>query len=206
MFSNGPVDLGSVPGRVIPKTFKMALNTSLLNTQQYKVRIKGKVEQSRKGAAPSPTPRCSSYWKGNLRVALDYVRQLYLLFFIFGNKLIMEMIMMKEKKLYHFILDMTLYIKVYWHKFHVIFFYIIYFLRGSPLGAVVNSLDWDIVLNEFEPNFYVHNSERPGGTFKLGPAKFDEVPSASRTHMSLMGMNKQCNAQGSTKLHKYLIM
>ena len=32
---------------VIPKTFKMVLDTSLLNTQQYKVRIKGKVEQSR---------------------------------------------------------------------------------------------------------------------------------------------------------------
>ena len=40
----GPV--GRV-GRVILKTFKMALETSLLNTQQYKVRIKGKVEQSR---------------------------------------------------------------------------------------------------------------------------------------------------------------
>ena len=36
-----------VPGRVIPKTLKMVLDTSLLNTQQYKVRIKDKVEQSR---------------------------------------------------------------------------------------------------------------------------------------------------------------
>ena len=42
----GPGDLGSIPGRVIPKTLKMVLDTSLLNTQQYKVRIKGKVEQS----------------------------------------------------------------------------------------------------------------------------------------------------------------
>ena len=32
-------------GRVIPKTLKMVLDTSLLNAQQYKVRIKGKVEQ-----------------------------------------------------------------------------------------------------------------------------------------------------------------
>ena len=39
--------LGSIPGRVIPKTFKMVLDTSLLNTQQYKAHIKGKVEQSR---------------------------------------------------------------------------------------------------------------------------------------------------------------
>ncbi len=45
--ANGPGDLGSIPGRVIPKTFKMVLDTSLLNTQQYKVRIKGKVGQSR---------------------------------------------------------------------------------------------------------------------------------------------------------------
>ena len=47
VFANGPGDLGSVPGRVIPKTLKMVLDTYLLNTQQYKVRIKGKVEQSR---------------------------------------------------------------------------------------------------------------------------------------------------------------
>ena len=32
---------------VIPKTLKMVLDTSLLNIQQYKVRVKGKVEQSR---------------------------------------------------------------------------------------------------------------------------------------------------------------
>ena len=44
VFTNGPGDLGSIPGRVIPKTLKMALDTSLLNSQQYKVRIKGKVE------------------------------------------------------------------------------------------------------------------------------------------------------------------
>ncbi len=36
---------GSIPGRVIPKTLKMVLDTSLLNTEQYKVRIKGKVVQ-----------------------------------------------------------------------------------------------------------------------------------------------------------------
>ena len=45
VFANGPGDLGSIPGSVIPKTLKMVLDTSLLNTQQYKVRIKGKVEQ-----------------------------------------------------------------------------------------------------------------------------------------------------------------
>ena len=92
----------------------MVLDASLLNTQHYKVRIKGKVKQSRegvapslhlgvvaiekgafgspstmvanftlllsrvkrsnpeKGVAPSPTPRCTSYWKGSLPVAVDY--------------------------------------------------------------------------------------------------------------------------------------
>ena len=41
-----PGDQGLIPGHVIPKTLKMVLDTFLLNTQQYKVSIKGKVEQS----------------------------------------------------------------------------------------------------------------------------------------------------------------
>ena len=47
VFASGPGDLGSFPGRVIPKTLKRVLDTALLNTQQYKVRIKSKVGQSR---------------------------------------------------------------------------------------------------------------------------------------------------------------
>ena len=47
VFANGPGDLGSIPGRVIPKTLKMVLDSSLLNTQQHKLCIKGKVEQHR---------------------------------------------------------------------------------------------------------------------------------------------------------------
>ena len=62
------------------KTQKMVLDASLLNTQRYKQRIKGKVEQSREGVAPSPTPWCSSYRKGSLQVTLDYGRQLYFLY------------------------------------------------------------------------------------------------------------------------------
>ena len=80
VFANGPGDLGSIPGRVIPKTQKMVLDASLLNTQYYMVRIKGKVEQSREGVVPSPTHWCSSYRKGSLRVTLDYGRQLYFTF------------------------------------------------------------------------------------------------------------------------------
>ena len=54
VFANGPGDLGSIPGRVIPKTLKMVLDTSLLYTRQYKVRIKGKMEQSRERSSAHP--------------------------------------------------------------------------------------------------------------------------------------------------------
>ena len=47
VFANDPEDLGSIPDCVLPKTLKIVLDTSLLNTQQYKVRIKGKAEQYR---------------------------------------------------------------------------------------------------------------------------------------------------------------
>ena len=47
VFANGQGDCSSIPGQVISKTQKMILDDSLLNTQHYKVRIKGKVEQSR---------------------------------------------------------------------------------------------------------------------------------------------------------------
>ena len=47
-------DRGSIPGRVIPKTLKMVLDTSLLDTQHYKVRIMGKVEQSRERSSALP--------------------------------------------------------------------------------------------------------------------------------------------------------
>ena len=69
VFANGLGDLGSLSGRVIPKTRKMVLDASVLNTQHYKVRIK------RKRVAPSPTFWCCSYRK----VTPDYSYQLYLL-------------------------------------------------------------------------------------------------------------------------------
>ena len=47
VLANSPGDLGSIPGCIIPKTLKMVLDTSLLNTRQYKVRMKSKVDQSR---------------------------------------------------------------------------------------------------------------------------------------------------------------
>ena len=53
VFANGPGVMGSILGSIIPKTLKMVLDTFLLNTQQYKVRIKSKVEQSRGKVSPS---------------------------------------------------------------------------------------------------------------------------------------------------------
>ena len=47
VFANGLGDQASIPGRVIPKTQKIVLDASLLNTQHYKVWIKGKMKQSR---------------------------------------------------------------------------------------------------------------------------------------------------------------
>ena len=42
MFINDPEDWSSISGRVIPKTQKIVLNASLLNTQYYEILIKGK--------------------------------------------------------------------------------------------------------------------------------------------------------------------
>ena len=49
MFANGPI-----LGQVMPKTQKMVLDAALLKTQHYKVRIKGKVEQSREWSSALP--------------------------------------------------------------------------------------------------------------------------------------------------------
>ena len=54
VFANGLGDWGSIPGRVILKTQKIVLDASLLNTQHYKVRIQGKVDQSREKRSALP--------------------------------------------------------------------------------------------------------------------------------------------------------
>ena len=69
VFANSPGDRDPIPCRVISKTQKMVLDTQLLNIQHYKVRIKGKWSNPGKGVVHSPTPQCSSYCKGSLRVA-----------------------------------------------------------------------------------------------------------------------------------------
>ena len=52
--TNGLEDRGSIPGRVIPKTQKIVFDAALLSTQHCKVRIKGKVEQSRERSSALP--------------------------------------------------------------------------------------------------------------------------------------------------------
>ena len=54
VFTNGLEDLDSIPGQVIPKTQKMVLDASLLNTQHNKVQIKDKVEQYRERSSVLP--------------------------------------------------------------------------------------------------------------------------------------------------------
>ena len=66
-FANGLGNQGSIPGQVMPKTQKM-----LLNIQNNKVWIKSKCINPEKGVVPFPRPWCSSYWKGSLRVDLNY--------------------------------------------------------------------------------------------------------------------------------------
>ena len=68
VFTSGPEDRGSIPGRVIPKIQIMVLDVSLLNTQHYKVQIKGKWSNPGKGVVPSSTLHSSSYWRESPRL------------------------------------------------------------------------------------------------------------------------------------------
>ena len=77
MFANASEDRSSISGRVIPKTQKVVT----LSIIRYISRVKWR--NSGKGVAPSPTLRCSSYWKRSFRVTLDYSRQLYLLYLLY---------------------------------------------------------------------------------------------------------------------------
>ena len=79
VFTNG--DLGSIPGRVIPKILTMVLDTSLINTRQYKVRIEGKVEQSRERSSSPPLHigvvaiKKGTFWSPSIMVA-DFLQLL----------------------------------------------------------------------------------------------------------------------------------
>ena len=87
MFANGPGDLRSIPGPVIPKTLKLVLDTSLLNTQQYKVRIKGKVEKSmERNSAPLRLAKLfkkGAFWSPSTTVT-NYTTCIYIYIYIYN--------------------------------------------------------------------------------------------------------------------------
>ena len=67
--ANGLGNRGSIPGRVIPKTLKMVLDTSLLNIQHYKARIEGKVEQSRERSSYVVAIERGAFWSPSTTAA-----------------------------------------------------------------------------------------------------------------------------------------
>ena len=81
VFTNGPGDLDSIPGRVIPKTQKMVLDASLINAQHHKV--KGEVKQCGERSSALSLPCYSSYRIVSHLVTLDYGRQLYIYIYIY---------------------------------------------------------------------------------------------------------------------------
>ena len=82
VFTNGPADQVSISDCVTPKTLKKKLYASLLKTQQFKVRIKGKWNDSRKEGVSSATLWCRSYLKGSLWYPLNYGRPTYVRVFL----------------------------------------------------------------------------------------------------------------------------
>ena len=55
-FDIGPGEWGSIPGQVISKIPKMALDAALLYIEHYEVRIKCKKSNTGKGVVRSATP------------------------------------------------------------------------------------------------------------------------------------------------------
>ena len=96
VFANSLGDLGSIPGRVMPKTLKIwYLMPPCLTLSIIKYVSRVKWCNPGKGVALSPTPWCSSYWKGSFRVTLDYGRQLY---FTYNNEVLSGIMKKKCKK------------------------------------------------------------------------------------------------------------
>ena len=83
MLGNDPGDLCAIPGHVMPKILKWYLIPPCLTLSNIRYVWRVKWSNLGNGVAPSSTPRCSSYWKGSLLVALGDGRQLYL--YIYGG-------------------------------------------------------------------------------------------------------------------------
>ena len=68
VFTNGPGDWGSTPGRNIPKTQQWYLEPPCLTPSVIRQRSRVKWSNPGNGIALSPTPPCSSYLKESLLV------------------------------------------------------------------------------------------------------------------------------------------
>ena len=77
VFTNGPVDMGSIPGESYQRLKKWYLIPPCLTLSIIRYGSRVKWSNQGKGIAPPPIPQCSSYWKGSLHVTLGYGRQLY---------------------------------------------------------------------------------------------------------------------------------
>ena len=88
MFANGPGDQGPIPGQVTPKSQKCYLIPPCLTLSIIRYKSRVKWCNPGKRVLPSPTSRCCSYWKGSLRVALDYGHQLYFYLYILNKSII----------------------------------------------------------------------------------------------------------------------
>ena len=80
VFTNGLGDWGSIHSRIIPKTQKMVLDAALHNSQYYKVRIKGKVKQSREWSSTLLHIGVVAIKKGTYRSPSNKVANLLVLF------------------------------------------------------------------------------------------------------------------------------
>ena len=78
-----PADRGSNPRQVISKSIKIELDVCLLSSQHYKVGDQDMRSNLGKDIGPSPSHRCHSYWKVNLRLFLDYGRSIYIYIYIY---------------------------------------------------------------------------------------------------------------------------
>ena len=69
VFANGPGDRDSILARALLKTQEMVLDAALLNTQHYKVRIKGKVGKSREWSSALPYIEKGAFRSPSTKVA-----------------------------------------------------------------------------------------------------------------------------------------
>ena len=73
MFANGPGDRGSIPCRVTPKIQKVVLDTALLNTQNYKMQIKGKGNNPWKVVVPYSAPQMGAFGSSSTYYIYIYI-------------------------------------------------------------------------------------------------------------------------------------